>query len=320
MEQGDFIVWEQIRKGVHTIRIGIIMSIEEGTKARIFFEGMNSPLVVLVRRLAPTKPPKPLRMLLREGAEAVEQAALKKSERTITPYEAQRHWDSLVERFLEKYPGGFNDEAFHTGERSWRIEASFAFNDAMPDSNIRALLESESHNELARMALKAIPSKTGLLSSPQDRQRLKRLADGMPEEFAQALHDLLCEPPQDAPFNRFSEVLAAGESATWPVATVFPFLRNCTKCVLVKPRHVEKMARAMCKRFKCSHMPSWQGYMKILDIMSDVRRRLDTRHEVYLHPRDMLDVQSFVATACRIRRRRRDTDGSGGPARANASS
>ncbi|MDR1857093.1 MAG: hypothetical protein LBR22_08070 [Desulfovibrio sp.] len=303
MQQGEFVLWDKKSQGRQYT--GIVMSVHDDTRAVVLFDDMPQPMMVMVSFLTPTKPPKDLRFKLRDAVEEL-QVAKKRPQRGGTPQKTpltpQTLWGDLIERFLGRYPLGFLDDTFQVKERAPRISAWFRFNDILEESNFVALLESACHAELAGYALKSIPSKPNLLSSPGEKQRLKRMATALPEEFTTALQDILFHKDEEASFNRFSAVLAAGEAASWSAVTVFPFLFKPTKNVLVKPRHIDKVAMVFGERFKCPNLPSWQHYKEALAILNRLWHRLRALEEVYLRPKDLLDLQIFVVATCGMRR------------------
>jgi hypothetical protein len=76
---------------------------------------------------------------------------------------------------------------------------------------------------------------------------------------------------------------------TWPVATVFPFIAMPEKHVFLKPNVTRKASREYGYDFQYATKPGREIYYSLLEFAETVRRDLED-----LHPRDMIDIQSFL--------------------------
>jgi hypothetical protein len=76
---------------------------------------------------------------------------------------------------------------------------------------------------------------------------------------------------------------------TWPLVTVFGFLAQPDVHVFLKPNVTRIAARKYGFDFRYTSSPAWETYRDLLDFASFVRRDLRD-----LHPRDMIDIQSFL--------------------------
>ena len=113
--------------------------------------------------------------------------------------------------------------------------------------------------------------------------------------MARALYDVLhgVGRPHER-FERWCAALAAlprrqTRVLTWPVATVFPFLAQPDRHIFLKPNVTRVAAAQYDFDFPYHSRPNWRTYASLLDLA-----RLVRTDQQELHPRDMIDVQSFL--------------------------
>jgi hypothetical protein len=102
-------------------------------------------------------------------------------------------------------------------------------------------------------------------------------AEGMEEGFAGWVTTVAALP------RRQTRVL------TWPLVTVFGFIALPDRHLFLKPRVTQTAAQAYGYDFEYASRPNWATYASLLRFGRQVRR--DT---LDLHPRDMIDLQSFL--------------------------
>ena len=76
---------------------------------------------------------------------------------------------------------------------------------------------------------------------------------------------------------------------TWPVVTVFPSLAQPDRHIFLKPNVTRVAAAQYGFDLPYQSTPNWRTYASLLDFARLVR--IDHQE---LHPRDMIDVQSFL--------------------------
>jgi hypothetical protein len=76
---------------------------------------------------------------------------------------------------------------------------------------------------------------------------------------------------------------------TWPVATVFGFIAQPKSHFFLKPNVTRRAFEAYGLPFAYRSRPNGETYLEVLDRARRVKRDLAP-----LHPRDMIDIQSFL--------------------------
>ena len=113
--------------------------------------------------------------------------------------------------------------------------------------------------------------------------------------FATGLHDFLygAGTPQER-FRAWVEAVASlprkqTRVLTWPIITVFPFIAEPRQHIFLKPNVTRRAASEYLFDFQYASKPSWPTYAGLLRFAKLVRHDLKS-----LHPRDMIDIQSFL--------------------------
>ena len=76
---------------------------------------------------------------------------------------------------------------------------------------------------------------------------------------------------------------------TWPIVTVFGFIAQPDRHIFLKPNVTRKAALEYGFPFQYEARPNWASYDNLLRFSEQVRRDIQD-----LHPRDMIDLQSFL--------------------------
>ena len=76
---------------------------------------------------------------------------------------------------------------------------------------------------------------------------------------------------------------------TWPVVTVFGFIAAPASHIFLKPTVTREAVAALGIPFEYRSRPNWETYAELLRLSRAVRKDLRD-----LHPRDMIDIQSFL--------------------------
>lgn len=198
-------------------------------------------------------------------------------------------------KFLRFFPGGFQDETYLAWERDYKWQAHQRWEQALNRTEFESLMQHDAWPEIAARAVQ-IESRTNLLFS-FEKMALRdavRTA-GSARLFAQGLYDFLYHPdPQSVRFARWCDLLAAlprrqTRVLTWPVATVFSFLALPSRHIFVKPKVTRLAARNYGFPLEYESRPNWKTYSSLLGLARLARHDLAD-----LHPRDMIDMQSFL--------------------------
>jgi len=198
-------------------------------------------------------------------------------------------------KFLKYFPEGFRDEDYLALERNYKVKAHERWIAGLAPNHFATLLETEAYADIAGRALAAIGPSNLVYSfenmALRDALRLKAGA----RAFAQGLYAFLHgDGAMEARFNAWCEVVAAlprkqSRVFTWPVVTVFGFLAQPKTHIFLKPTVTKIAAKKYAFDFQYAAPPSWPTYASYLSFARTVRA--DQRD---LHPRDMIDLQSFL--------------------------
>ena len=214
--------------------------------------------------------------------------------------EKRRTLESLKGRFLHEFPGGFADSKYRKAERDYKLEAHSVFQQQLGVEQVRDLL---SRGEIKSLVVKALSVlvKVQLLSAPFE---IGAFQDAMQDEnaarsFFTALVALLeATPVSDKLFAKYAAVVcslpaARGRVATWPVATVFPYIARPDTHMLLKPVVTQNAARSLGFDLKFNSTPNWTTYERLLRMGRTYLDRLRPLGAV-----DFVDVQSFIYVSC----------------------
>jgi hypothetical protein len=204
--------------------------------------------------------------------------------------------DEAIRSFLERYPGGFTGEAFVTSERDYKWHAHSLFHRELGGMRLNELLAEGRVADVVRHALHA-EQKTNLLSVFEKARLSQALRD---EAYAAAVFRGLCEvlatkQPEEKSFSRYLDAVLnlparpGQRTATWPIATILPFLADPERHLFLKPLATRAAAERLHFDLQYHATPSWKTYGRALQLASDLHAQL-AEHGC----RDLIDVQSFV--------------------------
>jgi hypothetical protein len=198
-------------------------------------------------------------------------------------------------KFLHYFPTGFRDPLYEEWERGYKWAAHVRWTETLDQASFRKLLRAGKHHEVAAQAV-AIEARTNLLFSFEK----MALRDGVKPSagaraFAQGLYDFLHGTgDMEHRFTRWCEVVAGlprrqTRVLTWPVVTVFGFIAAPASHIFLKPTVTRRATEALGIPFEYRSRPNWETYAELLRHARAVRKDLPD-----LHPRDMIDIQSFL--------------------------
>ena len=198
-------------------------------------------------------------------------------------------------RFLDFFPDGFGDEMYLESERGPKWDAHRQWVKLLGADTLEELLKSDAFDEVALRATR-LEARTFLLFSFEKmalRDAVKARAGA--RSFAIGLYDWLYGSGSER--QRFGTWVGTVDGLprrqtrvlTWPVVTVFGFVARPKIHMYVKPTVLRNAAVRYGFDLCYRSTPSWETYSSVLDFARTVRRDLAD-----LHPRDMIDIQSFL--------------------------
>ena len=207
-----------------------------------------------------------------------------------------------IDTFFAKFPAGFNDKGYFAEERQYKLDAHLHYVELLGNGQYESLLSSGRLDELVKRVL-AIESKVNILN------RFEKIAfrDALKDKdaaraYLSTLFDLLAESPQEKTCTQFFESVNnlpadVGKSrvATWPVATVLPYLARPDFFMFLKPDVTKDCAERLKFNLCYDSKPNWLTYKKLLMMCDLLRHNLEP-----YGARDMIDLQSFIWVVGRI--------------------
>jgi len=209
-----------------------------------------------------------------------------------------------IDQFLREYPQGFADPGYlGTGGGArraraprWRA-ASTEWAEAMGDGEGPRLLAAGDARELARRALRIeehLVLVQGTFEAGTLKQALQDPDAALP--FFQALFETLTAPPGRTRLEKLfaaAEALDVEPALAWPVATVFLFVADPARHVLLWPRITCAAAERLGCDLRYDAAPNWATYTALRAFSAQLLAELQANGA-----RDFIDVEAFLhATA-----------------------
>jgi hypothetical protein len=198
-------------------------------------------------------------------------------------------------RFLRFFPKAFNDQRYIDWERTYKWEAHKLFKSSLNEEAFSRLLRHRDYSQIATRALQVESGTTFLFSFEKMALRdALRTASGA-KTFAEGLYNLLYE---SAPLKqRFIEwIIAVSELPrvksrvlSWPILTVFPYLAQPTKYMIMKPSAMQFAAEELGYDLAYSSKPNYGTYERLMHLADLVKEGIAD-----LHPRNYHDLQTFL--------------------------
>jgi hypothetical protein len=230
----------------------------------------------------------PLTMVL--GADALDARLDPRKRKGLRQTARRNRVSEAIARFLVRFPLGFNDPEYVKTERDGKVAAHHAMVEALSQPELATLVAASNFDEVTRRALN-IASLTDLIL-PNEKTALRDGldSDAAKRRFGLTLQAVLFGPSEDeARFTTWADCLSDIGAARWTTASYFQFLTFPDRCLVIKPI-VTQIAADLCN-FELSYRaePNWSTYHLVQQCAQVLLA--DT---AALHPRDMIDVQSFV--------------------------
>jgi hypothetical protein len=198
-------------------------------------------------------------------------------------------------RFLRIFPKAFKDELYTTWERTYKWEAHKLFKELLNQEQFRKLLREQEYAKVASRALQVEGRTNFLFSFEKMALRDALRTEGGARIFAEGLYDLLYET--DPPKERFAAWIMSvmqlprikARVASWPVITLFPYLAQPSKYMILKPTAMMIAAQALSYDFDYSSKPNYRTYESLMTLANVVKEEIAD-----LKPRNYHDIQTFL--------------------------
>ncbi len=260
--------------------LGEVLENSNEDHVRVFFVGAGSRKLSL----------KYVQLIKVEGEEASNTHLDNLSTASIAKKIKYQSLGDCVNKFLSRFPQGFQGDDYCSTERDYKVEAHKMACEILSKSALDSSLARSDHGEIAKAAMR-VSSKTNLIY-PNERMALR---DGLKDaegarEFAVTLRALLYgEEEVEHRFMNFAGALKGMDAAKWTTATYFLFIRFPEEHIFVKPS-VTQQAAKICA-FEINYKPTlnWLTYSSIQTFAEHLSDKIKD-----LKPLDMIDVQSFM--------------------------
>ena len=207
--------------------------------------------------------------------------------------------ESLKRRFLYEFPAGFADPKYFDQECDYKLAAHVKFQEILGLEHARDLLKEGQFRSLATKGLQVLGA-VNLLSPYESAAFHDAMQndDAVRAFFTSLLNVLDADPLSPSIFDEYVEAVTSlpadrSRVATWPVATVFPYLASPDRYMFLKPEVTKEAANSMAFDLQYGATPNWTTYQALLN--------MGTVYLELLRPlgaRDYLDVQSFIYVTC----------------------
>lgn len=207
----------------------------------------------------------------------------------------QRALAKHKKRFLRFFPEGFRDQRHIDWEVTYKMIAHDLWVELLDEDQYKALLRSRDYDEIVNRALR-VEAKTNFLFSFEK----MALRDGVKTRdgariFSEGLFQLLHE--RGSLKERFVRwIVAVGELPrkksrvlSWPVLTLFPFIAQPSKHIIMKPTAMINAAIELGYDLDYSSKPNFRTYDRLLHLSELIKVELAD-----LTPKKHLDTQSFL--------------------------
>jgi hypothetical protein len=203
-----------------------------------------------------------------------------------------------MERFLNKYNGGFPDAWYRSSHRDPRLKQHKMWNELLGGGKLRQFAQDQPHVAAQHMLTIFDAQEKPLLHAKNELPRLHEAfmrTERMPA-FLIALADLLdADRPTrelfDAYLTAFAALTLAGQKSamSWPIVTALPYIAKPETFMFLKPSAVRNAAAGLGVDLKFKSAPNWTTYERTLAFGSDVLEFIQPRSGT-----DMIDVHAFI--------------------------
>lgn len=207
-------------------------------------------------------------------------------------------WSKAVERFLDRFPGGFLDPEYSgsaKGERLDKDAASALMAALLREGEFRALLARADYDGIRDRACKVV-NRSGMLHTFENIKLSNALESHENRKaFAESLCELLYGEAEPATrFESFARTLEEIGAAGWPLATYFPFMRYPDRAMFMRPMLTERAAGTLGLALNYKPELNVLTWTCLHELATQVFKKLSSEARPQLRPRDMIDIQSFL--------------------------
>lgn len=200
-----------------------------------------------------------------------------------------------LKKFLKDFPDGFKGEMLTHFELEYKWKAHKYCIDELSQEMWKTALENEDYENIS-VKIKRLYSKTNLLASFEmmDLNDAFKTPEGK-KQLCTAYYNLLYgDEPIQTRFNNTVKIFASYKMDKWPTISYPIFIRFPKEFIFVKPSMTKEAATNRGFDIQYSSQVSWGSYQRILDFSQDLFNRLSGSENEFLHPQDMIDIQSFM--------------------------
>lgn len=212
-----------------------------------------------------------------------------------------------ITSFLKRYPQGFVDPEYlghrKVGERSYKLDARQRYLDLLDGGAGEKLLAEDDLPELAQRVLRVVGAPLNLLSPSFELVPFKQgLEDrAAARKYFSALFEVVSAAvPERTSFERLIAAVeglpskGASTADSWPVLTLVPFLARPSGFMFLKPGVTRQTAEWLAYDLAYETHLNWRTYHQLIGMSRLLEAELNRRSEPGLHPRDFIDIQSFL--------------------------
>jgi hypothetical protein len=186
-------------------------------------------------------------------------------------------------RFLKFFPNGFLSDGYAAQERDYKVAAKKKLDATAP---LEMALTGSGYGE----AILAVYRATNMLS-PFEKTRLQDVFRGQSSDAVIRAAAKFTQDPDKNALGRLEAALKPFDCAKWTVVTYLPYLWRPDTHMFLKPEVTTDYAARVGHPFASTYEPRLTigVYTGLLDLAQQTRLSLSD-----LHPRDGIDIQSFI--------------------------
>jgi hypothetical protein len=203
---------------------------------------------------------------------------------------------SAKSKFRHHFPAGFSDPLYLKNERDYKIKAHDQFHKLFIQGEAQDLLEKNNVDSLVKRCMSVLGG-IGELLSPFESAAFHDAMDDHEAArtfFSALLRVLESEMIYARDFEFYLDAVSSlpaerGSVATWPVATIFPYITEPRRHMFLKPLATKAAAAALGFDLQYNAALNWVTYASLLrmgHIYLGLLREMGAR--------DFVDVQSFI--------------------------
>jgi len=267
--------------------IGIVVEEQHGEMLKVFFEHECNIKKLGLKYIQPEEVSDPGTSKLFLENVLVDEEIASKSDRQPFPV--------ILKKFLENFPDGFQGKMLTHYELEYKWKAHEYCKQDLGKEVWKSALDNEEYEEIS-VKIKRLYSKSNLLASFE----MMDIGDAFKEakdqkQLCRAFYNLLyADVPIQQRFNDTVKIFSLYKMDKWPTISYPLFIRFPKQYMFVKPTMTKQAAENRGFDIQYSSKVSWGTYKRILDFSQDLFNRLSESNNEFLHPRDMIDIQSFM--------------------------